>query len=149
MNCVYRLPINNKSTLIQVRDWCYQATGHYLNQCWPRSHMASIGFNGFKLYSLVFWLYSTHINYEFCCKFWHFTFLLVTVVLMYFAFQFLSAMETETCGHSYDKNMHTSNDWPQKTEHLMHSWQYIPYMTLSKGGQETEYHICLIFSQWM
>ena len=27
----------NKSTLVQVKAWCHQATSHYLNQCWPRS----------------------------------------------------------------------------------------------------------------
>ena len=26
-----------KSTLVQVMDWCRQATSHYLSQCWPRS----------------------------------------------------------------------------------------------------------------
>ena len=30
---------HDKSTLIQVMDWCRQATSHYLNQCWPRSPM--------------------------------------------------------------------------------------------------------------
>ena len=28
---------DNKSTLVQVRAWCRQATSHYLSQCWPRS----------------------------------------------------------------------------------------------------------------
>ena len=28
---------NDQSTLVQVMDWCRQATSHYLNQCWPRS----------------------------------------------------------------------------------------------------------------
>ena len=28
---------DDKSTLIQVMDWCHQATSHYLSQCWPRS----------------------------------------------------------------------------------------------------------------
>ena len=27
----------DKSTLVQVMDWCRQATSHYLSQCWPRS----------------------------------------------------------------------------------------------------------------
>ena len=31
---------NVKSTLVQVMAWCHQATGHYLNQCWPRSLMS-------------------------------------------------------------------------------------------------------------
>ena len=26
----------NKSTLVQVRAWCHQATSHYLSQYWPR-----------------------------------------------------------------------------------------------------------------
>ena len=30
-------PIDDKSTLAQVMDWCGQATSHYLSQCWPRS----------------------------------------------------------------------------------------------------------------
>ena len=30
---------DDKSTLVQVMAWCRQATGHYLNQCWPRSQM--------------------------------------------------------------------------------------------------------------
>ena len=30
---------DDKSTLVQVMAWCRQATGHYLNQCWPRSPM--------------------------------------------------------------------------------------------------------------
>ena len=25
------------STLVQVKAWCRQPTGHYLSQCWPRS----------------------------------------------------------------------------------------------------------------
>ena len=28
---------NEKSTLVQVMDWCWQATSHNLSQCWPRS----------------------------------------------------------------------------------------------------------------
>ena len=28
---------DDKSTLVQVMDWCRQATSHYLCQCWPRS----------------------------------------------------------------------------------------------------------------
>ena len=28
---------DDKSTLVQVRAWCRQATSHYLSQCWPRS----------------------------------------------------------------------------------------------------------------
>ena len=28
---------DDQSTLVQVMVWCRQATGHYLNQCWPRS----------------------------------------------------------------------------------------------------------------
>ena len=28
---------DGKSTMVQVMDWCRQATGHYLSQCWPRS----------------------------------------------------------------------------------------------------------------
>ena len=28
---------DDKSTLVQVMAWCYQASSHYLNQCWPRS----------------------------------------------------------------------------------------------------------------
>ena len=28
---------DNKSTLVQVMDWCRQAISRYLNQCWPRS----------------------------------------------------------------------------------------------------------------
>ena len=30
-------PIDEKSTLVQVMDWCRQATSHYLNHCWQRS----------------------------------------------------------------------------------------------------------------
>ena len=26
---------DDKSTLIQIMDWCRQTTSHYLNQCWP------------------------------------------------------------------------------------------------------------------
>ena len=26
---------DDKSTLVQVRAWCHQATSHYLGQCWP------------------------------------------------------------------------------------------------------------------
>ena len=29
--------IDDQSTLVQVMDWCRQATSHYLSQCWPRS----------------------------------------------------------------------------------------------------------------
>ena len=29
---------DDKSTLVQVMAWCRQATSHYLNQCWPKSH---------------------------------------------------------------------------------------------------------------
>ena len=25
---------DDKSTLVQVMDWCHQATSHYLSQCW-------------------------------------------------------------------------------------------------------------------
>ena len=28
---------NDNSTLVQVMAWCYQATSHYLSQCWPSS----------------------------------------------------------------------------------------------------------------
>ena len=28
---------NDKSILVEVRDWCRQATSHYLIQCWPSS----------------------------------------------------------------------------------------------------------------
>ena len=28
---------DDKSTLVQVMDWCRQASSHYLSQCWPRS----------------------------------------------------------------------------------------------------------------
>ena len=28
---------DDKSTLIQLKAWCCQATSHHLNQCWPRS----------------------------------------------------------------------------------------------------------------
>ena len=28
---------DDKLTLVQVMAWCRQATGHCLNQCWPRS----------------------------------------------------------------------------------------------------------------
>ena len=28
---------NEKSTLLQVMDWCHLATSHYLSKCWPRS----------------------------------------------------------------------------------------------------------------
>ena len=28
---------DDKSTLVQVMDWCHQATSHYLSQCWPSS----------------------------------------------------------------------------------------------------------------
>ena len=31
--------VGDKSTLVQVMAWCHQATGHNLNQCWPRSPM--------------------------------------------------------------------------------------------------------------
>ena len=27
---------DDKSTLVQVTAWCYQAASHYLSQCWPR-----------------------------------------------------------------------------------------------------------------
>ena len=27
---------DDKATLVQVMAWCYQATSHYLSQCWPR-----------------------------------------------------------------------------------------------------------------
>ena len=30
-------PSDDKSTMVQVMAWCHQATGLYLNQCWPRS----------------------------------------------------------------------------------------------------------------
>ena len=39
----HRSSNNKKSTLVQVMAWCHQATGHYLNQWWPRS-MSSYGF---------------------------------------------------------------------------------------------------------
>ena len=32
--------IDDKSTLLQVRDWCCQATSHYLSQCRPSSVLA-------------------------------------------------------------------------------------------------------------
>ena len=28
---------DDQSTLVQVMDWCHQATSHYLSQCWPTS----------------------------------------------------------------------------------------------------------------
>ena len=30
---------DDKSTLVHVMAWCYQAPSHYLNQCWPSSLM--------------------------------------------------------------------------------------------------------------
>ena len=48
-------PINEKSTLIQVMDWCGQATNHYLSQSWSNlcCHMASLGHNELKGYTIV------------------------------------------------------------------------------------------------
>ena len=39
----------DQSTLIQVMDWCWQATSHYLNQCWLVlwHHMVSLDHNEF------------------------------------------------------------------------------------------------------
>ena len=34
---------DDKSTLVQVKAWCHQATRHYLSQCWPRS-LSAYGF---------------------------------------------------------------------------------------------------------
>ena len=37
---LWRMPkhqIHDKSTLVQVFAWCWQATSHYLRQCWPSS----------------------------------------------------------------------------------------------------------------
>ena len=33
---------NVKSTLLQIKAWCHQATRHFLSQCWP-SHMTQYG----------------------------------------------------------------------------------------------------------
>ena len=30
---------DQRSTLVQIRTWCCQATGHYLNRCWPSSSL--------------------------------------------------------------------------------------------------------------
>ena len=30
-------PIDNESTLVQVKAWCHHAPSHYLNRCWPQS----------------------------------------------------------------------------------------------------------------
>ena len=39
-NCPRRLMpqnfSNDKSTLVQVMDWCRQATSHCMSQCWPK-----------------------------------------------------------------------------------------------------------------
>ena len=42
LRCVSLDQTDDKSTLVQVMAWCYQATSHYLSQCWPRS-MSSNG----------------------------------------------------------------------------------------------------------
>ena len=34
---ILRYSFDNKSTLVQVMDWCYQATSHYLSQSCPSS----------------------------------------------------------------------------------------------------------------
>ena len=36
---------DDQSTLVQVMAWCRQATSHYLSQCRPSRHMASLGHN--------------------------------------------------------------------------------------------------------
>ena len=35
---------DEKSTLVEVMEWCHQATSHDVSQCWPRS-MSLYGFN--------------------------------------------------------------------------------------------------------
>ena len=40
VNCPKKIAldlIDDKSTLVQVMAWCYQATSHYQSQCWPIS----------------------------------------------------------------------------------------------------------------
>ena len=37
-----QIPIDDKSTLVQVMAWCHQATSHYLNLCWLR-YVSSYG----------------------------------------------------------------------------------------------------------
>ena len=34
---------NGKSTLVQVMTWCWKATSHYQNQCWPKSMSLKYG----------------------------------------------------------------------------------------------------------
>ena len=36
---------DDKQTVVQVMDWCHQATSHYLSQCWPSS-LSSYGITG-------------------------------------------------------------------------------------------------------
>ena len=85
---------DDKSTLVQVMDWCRQATSHYLSQCWPRS-MSSNGVTrpqwvNFKqkfailcnaANSLCHWIWiindwfffnkTVFITLQYCILFWH------------------------------------------------------------------------------
>ena len=58
--------IDDRSILVQVMAWCYQATSHYLNQCWPRS-MLLIGNTRsqcFKCLGCVNWMTSKWNSYS-------------------------------------------------------------------------------------
>ena len=43
--CVPQSPIYDESTLVQLTDWCHQATSHFLSQFNPNlcHHMTSLG----------------------------------------------------------------------------------------------------------
>ena len=53
----------DSSTLVQVMAWCSQATGHYLNQCWPKyvSSYSVIRPQWVKI--LLTTIYSAHLFY--------------------------------------------------------------------------------------
>ena len=56
--------IDDKSTLVQVLAWCWQATNHYLNQCWPSSkcHLATISLSEKRYWIEQIFCWKTGMN---------------------------------------------------------------------------------------
>ena len=55
LKCISLDPTDDKSSLLKVMAWCRQATGHFLNQHWPRS-MSPHGVNNNCIISPFTWL---------------------------------------------------------------------------------------------
>ena len=104
---------DDKSTLVQVMNWCPQAASHYLNKCWPRS-MSTCGVPGpqwvnifFYYFHIVFLIISQHNTLS-----WH------AFPLNHYIHISISASSV-TCLSSTTKKKHYLNMLSSKTNALL------------------------------